>query len=136
MRMSEIVCTVPLTDIGAEAWWAPDRHHSLERPGSRSREHLTFCLGRPQPQSQCHRLRGVCGRAPIFTSLRIRTVNPWGRAVGVAHGLDQRACERHRCRVRIVSVGLALSADELAYAGRNDQRVNTWVQQPPVSSMG
>jgi hypothetical protein len=34
-----------------------------------------------------------------------------------------------RCRVGIVSPGLALSADELACADRNDQRVDTWVQQ-------
>jgi hypothetical protein len=67
---------------------------------------------------------------PIFTSLRIRTVKSLGIARWASLTVWTSEPSGHpRCRVGIVSLGLALLADELACADRNDQRVDTWVHQ-------
>ena len=104
----------------------------LNVPVAAGREYLTLCLGRPQRQGQCHRLRGVCGRADIHVSEDQNSQIP-----GIAGWASLTVWTREpfghpRCRVGIVSLGLALLADELACADRNDQRVDTWVQQRSV----
>jgi beta-phosphoglucomutase-like phosphatase (HAD superfamily) len=97
--------------------------------------HEAVSRGKPDPQGYllAARALGVDPKGCLViedSPAGVAAARGWDRGVGVAHGLDQAVLRASPLPGGdCVCVDLAFSADELGCADRNDQRVDTWVQQ-------